>query len=80
MSKKIQKQIVESPKYLYHGTAKRFIRSIKNNRLLPQDRQYVHLSEDKDTAFQVGRRRDKTAVILIVKFRLAWKMTLPYYR
>lgn len=46
------------PDILYHGTARRFLSSIKINGLLPQGRQYVHLSQDISTAQSVGLRRD----------------------
>ena len=38
------------PDVLYHGTARRFLESINENGLLPQSRQYVHLSQDNETA------------------------------
>ena len=53
------------PDILYHGTATRFLSSIREQRLTPQKRQYVHLSSDKDTAFQVGLRYGKPAVLKI---------------
>ena len=34
------------PEILYHGTARRFMKSIMDNGLSPQSRQYVHLSQD----------------------------------
>lgn len=39
------------PTYLYHGTAQRFIDSIKEQGLISKDRQYVHLTENKDTLY-----------------------------
>lgn len=41
---------VEPPALLYHGTATRFLDSIREKGLLPQNRQYVHLSADRQTA------------------------------
>lgn len=78
--RKIHKKAVEPPKYLYHGTARRFIRSIKDNGLLSQQRQYVHLSMDIDTALQVGKRRDITPVVLTIKAKLAWKDGVIFYK
>lgn len=80
ISTKIQKDAIEPPQYLYHGTARRFIQSIKENGLLPQDRQYVHLSIDIETAIQVGKRRDKKPVILTVKAKLAWENGVGFYK
>lgn len=47
------------PNTLYHGTAKRFLDSILENGLKPMSREYVHLSKNTDTAFQVGLRHAK---------------------
>ena len=54
------------PNFLYHGTATRFIASIMEQGLLPGTRQHVHMSEERDTARQVGSRHGKP-VILTVK-------------
>ena len=53
------------PDVLYHGTATRFLSSIREQGLTPQKRQHVHLSSDKETAFQVGLRYGKSAVLKI---------------
>lgn len=44
------------PSILYHGTATRFLDSIKQEGLKPGHRQYVHLSADRETAVSVGQR------------------------
>lgn len=56
---------IEPPELLYHGTATRFLDSIKKQGLLPQNRQYVHLSEDHDTAVSVGQRHGKPVILII---------------
>ncbi|MDG5978502.1 phosphotransferase KptA/Tpt1 [Hydrogenophaga taeniospiralis CCUG 15921] len=53
------------PEFLYHGTATRFIESIRNQGLLPGSRQYVHLSQDKQTALAVGQRHGKPVTLKI---------------
>ncbi|MEG0343505.1 MAG: RNA 2'-phosphotransferase [Acinetobacter sp.] len=53
------------PSYLYHGTAQRFINSIKEKGLVSKDRQYVHLTENKDTALSVGIRYGKPEILTI---------------
>ena len=55
----------QPPDVLYHGTAERFIESIKAAGLKPQGRLHVHLSSDKETAVKVGRRHGKPAVLII---------------
>lgn len=54
------------PQVLYHGTASRFIDSIRMGGLLPGRRQHVHLSEAMDTAVSVGTRHG-TPVVLVVQ-------------
>ena len=53
------------PEFLHHGTATRFIESIRNQGLLPGSRQYVHLSQDEQTALAVGQRHGKPVVLKI---------------
>jgi putative RNA 2'-phosphotransferase len=53
------------PPCLFHGTASRFLKSIKEKGLLPKTRQHVHLSADIDTALQVGSRHGKPVVLQI---------------
>ena len=53
---KIAKEEKVPPEVLYHGTARRFLNSIREKGLLPKGRQYVHLSQDVETAHSVGMR------------------------
>lgn len=53
------------PEFLYHGTATRFLISIQSQGLNARERQYVHLSADKETAIQVGSRHGKPTVLKI---------------
>ncbi len=76
----IKKEIAEPPEYLYHGTARRFIESIKENGLLSQERQYVHLSVDEETACEVGKRRDEKPVILRIRAKLAFMNGVSFYK
>jgi len=61
---------VEPPELLYHGTATRFLDSIKAQGLLPQNRQYVHLSADTETATKIGQRHGKPVVLTIPALKL----------
>ena len=47
--------------------------------LLPQGRQYVHLSQDTETAYCVGRRRDEKPCIMEINARKAWEDGLKFY-
>ena len=56
---------VEPPTVLYHGTVSKFMASIKEKGLIKGTRQHVHLSQEKETATNVGSRRG-TPIILVV--------------
>lgn len=45
------------PGLLFHGTAPASLPNIRSSGLLPMGRQYVHLSIDRATAEEVGRRK-----------------------
>lgn len=77
---KLTKQSARPPEYLYHGTAPEFIEYIKIHGLLPMKRQYVHLSEDVDTAKQVGFRKSSKPIILIIHAIEAYKNGIHFYR
>jgi putative RNA 2'-phosphotransferase len=53
------------PDILYHGTATRFLASIKSEGLKPQKRLHVHLSSDKETAMKVGQRHGNPVILTI---------------
>lgn len=53
------------PAVLYHGTATRFLESIRAQGLLPGSRHHVHLAEDVQTATSVGQRYGKPVVLTI---------------
>jgi putative RNA 2'-phosphotransferase len=53
------------PEYLFHGTVRRNLASIKEKGLLHGRRNHVHLSIDEETAFQVGRRHGSPLVLKI---------------
>lgn len=53
------------PEVLFHGTATRFLDSIRRGGLRPGSRTHVHLSADEATARTVGQRHGKPAVLRI---------------
>jgi putative RNA 2'-phosphotransferase len=55
----------EPPSILYHGTAERSLDSIMKTGLDRRERHHVHLSENKDTAIDVGRRYGKPVLLVI---------------
>lgn len=74
----LQLKPVEPPEFLYHGTATRFLDSILKEGLKPQQRQYVHLSKDIETAKAVGQRYGKPT-ILTIKARLMVEQGFKLY-
>jgi putative RNA 2'-phosphotransferase len=56
---------LEPPAQLYHGTAERFLPSIREQGLLRRSRQHVHLSPDVATAIRVGQRHGRPVVLTV---------------
>ena len=61
---------VAPPPVLFHGTATRFLESIRVQGLLKGSRQHVHLSPDESTAIRVGQRHGKPVVLRIAAGRM----------
>lgn len=76
---RIKKAAACPPDVLYHGTAHKFLQKILEQGLIPRDRQYVHLSQDKETAIIVGKRRDAEPVVLRIDAVTAWKDGINFY-
>lgn len=53
------------PEQLYHGTATRFLDSIRRQGLLRGERHHVHLSADTETAMKVGIRHGQPVVLVV---------------
>jgi putative RNA 2'-phosphotransferase len=76
---KIKKDAVQPPDVLYHGTAHKFLDKILEQGLISKSRQYVHLSQDRETAITVGKRRDNNPVVLRIDAVTAWKNGIKFY-
>ncbi len=61
----LQLPAVAPPPRLYHGTAIRFVASIRRDGLLRRDRRHVHLSADAGTAATVGARHGRPTVLVV---------------
>ena len=79
MAEKIKFEPSVPPEILFHGTARRFISSIKQEGLKPMNRQYVHLSSDLDTAMKVGKRHDSKPVIFEVQAGQMYRDGVVFY-
>lgn len=60
---------VEPPEFLYKGVEPQEVRTVLAHGLEPFDRQYVHLSFDRDVAEQLASRRSPGVVIKIAAQR-----------
>lgn len=72
-------QPVVPPEILFHGTATRFINSIKKQGLRRGRRLHVHLSPDEHTAISVGKRHGKPVVLTVKALRMHEK-GFKFYR
>jgi putative RNA 2'-phosphotransferase len=63
------------PEMLYHGTGQKSVDAIRESGLEKRGRRYVHLSNDIETAIQVGSRHGKPAVFIV----LAGEMVINGY-
>jgi len=61
----LQLKAIKPPDTLYHGTAERFMPSIKKEGLIKRNRHHVHLTENIETAKNVGRRYGKIVLLKI---------------
>ena len=68
----------EPPALLYHGTASRFVDSIRREGLRKGNRNHVHLSLDVATATSVGQRHGRP-VILTIQAGKMWEAGLLFY-
>jgi putative RNA 2'-phosphotransferase len=67
------------PEVLFHGTATRFLESIRAQGLLAGSRNHVHLSGDEATAVKVGSRHGR-AVVLKVRAGEMDRAGVAFYR
>ncbi|HET7229842.1 MAG TPA: RNA 2'-phosphotransferase [Longimicrobium sp.] len=58
------------PELLYHGTASRFVESIRAGGLHSAQRTHVHLSADEATARAVGQRHGRPVILTIAAGRM----------
>ena len=77
---KIRKETAAPPERLYHGTSPDAAAAICREGLKPMGRQYVHLSEDVETARVVGRRKAKEPVVLAIAAARADREGVRFYR
>lgn len=75
----VELPLTRPPELLWHGTGEKYTASIDVHGLLPQNRLYVHLSGDAETAVAVGRRHGRPVLYRVRSGRM-WEDGLPFYR
>lgn len=72
------------PEILYHGTALRFLSSIRSEGLKKMNREAVHLSEDRTAAFLVGSRHAsgdaRKTIVLEIRAKDMYKEGFKFYK
>ena len=66
----VELEEVKPPHNLYHGTVDKFLGDIMDSGLKKMNRLHVHLSEDLETATNVGSRRGKPVILEIASNKM----------
>lgn len=66
----VQPDVVKPPEILWHGTGEKYVKAIDKQGLIPKSRLYVHISGDRETALQVGRRHGRPVVYRVLAGRM----------
>ncbi|XZN14433.1 RNA 2'-phosphotransferase (plasmid) [Clostridium perfringens] len=66
----LELKAIKPPKGLYHGTGRKYLDSILSKGIVKKTRQYVHLSDNLDTAVNVGLRHGELVILLIDSERM----------
>lgn len=79
VAQKMKREATVPPAILFHGTTRQAADAIKLDGLRAMNRQYVHLSADRETAWQVALRRTRKPVILEVSALQAHQHGIKFY-
>jgi putative RNA 2'-phosphotransferase len=69
----------EPLEYLYHGTSPAMKNTVLAEGLKSMQRKYVHLSKNKEEAFQVGRRKSQSPIVFTIKAKEAFQNGIKFY-
>ena len=78
--RQIRYDAVEPPAHLFVPIPKAQVPSVKAQGLRPVGRQYVHLSEERSEAEEVGRRHDDDSKIVTVRAQEAASAGVSFFR
>ena len=67
----VELEEAEPPEYLFHGTGRKYVKSIDQTGLIPKSRLYVHLSRDQETATKVGKRHGEPVIYKVAAGAMA---------
>ncbi|MHC4780459.1 MAG: RNA 2'-phosphotransferase [Planctomycetota bacterium] len=67
----IRYEVVDPPDQLFAGMPKVKTVAVRENGLEPDGRQYVHLTDDRDEAMEVGKRQGDDPDVVVVRAREA---------
>jgi len=73
-------EAVVPPIILYHGTTSKSLKKILKEGLKPMNRNYLHLSKDKQTAYDVALRKTSNPIIIKVKSLQAYQEGEVFYQ
>ena len=78
---KVEKESIIPPDILYHGTYyQTYYNFIRNDGIKSMDRQYVHMSADKQTANKVALRHGKIPYIILIDAKAAYNDGVLFYK
>lgn len=75
----VMKEAMDLPSFLYHGTNLKAYKGIKTEGLIRKKRQYVHLSENMETAIVVGKRISTNPIIVVIDIISARNEGIKFY-
>lgn len=70
---------LDPPKLLYHGTSQKHLNSILTTGLNKGTRHHVHLTDDYETAINVGARRKGAVIVLVIDSEQMKKDNYKFY-
>jgi putative RNA 2'-phosphotransferase len=78
--RRIRHEPATPPDRLYHGTSPDTLEAIRREGLKPMERQYVHLSPDRETATRVGSRHASRPIVITIRAAEAREAGIAFYR
>ncbi len=76
----VMKEVIDLPSTLYHGTNPKAYNAIKTEGLIRKKRQYVHLSDNIESAIMVGKRKTNNPIIVIIDVKSARNEGIKFYK